>query len=62
MSPELEYVELARADGSGLITLDGEADDVKSLRKVGRDHVLMEGDGGRFIYPMHRVMKMKVKE
>ena len=62
MSVELEYVELARADGTGLITLETSDDNIKSIRKIGRDHVLMDTVDGTFIYPMHRVMKMKVKE
>jgi len=62
MSVELEYVGLARADGTGLITLERSDDIVKSIRKIGRDHVLIDTVDGTFIYPMHRVMKMKVKE
>jgi len=62
MSVELEYVELARVDRSGLITKQRSDDNIKSIRKIGRDHVLMDTVDGTFIYPMHRVMKMKVKE
>jgi len=62
MSPELEYVELARADGSGLITLERSDDGVKSIKKIGRDCVRLKSDDGFYLYPMHRVMKMKVKE
>ena len=62
MSVELEYVELARVDRSGLITKQSSDDNINSIKKIGRDEIIVSRDEGTFIYPMHRVMKMKVKE